>query len=345
MKRVALSRVHALEPDNSWGKSLSDLLIDASEPVIAGLDIDGVFCASADASGGQYDAAALVADRLGLRCETALSFGGADVAGAAALFAAWQQVRAGICRTVLVVAAAKVSDSSENERLALMDRTLDPDADLARGINFSAQAGLLAGQYCRARNCDSSVFAETTAANYAAWSAHAKRPMPTAAELRRDLVVAPPLVRSDFAQLLDGACAVVLTSAEERAHPAITAMSAAGDVISVWERKDPLAFAAVEAAASRLPESDLAPARLEIDAGVSVVQRLAEDAFRRRAGKADFSLNSRGGAFGRGRAFGASALYQLADIQEIALPGESVTLLAVSGLGSHVFAIGVAGSQ
>ena len=344
MMKVAVGRTHALEPGNLWDKGLSDLLTEAAAPVVAGIAVDGIFCAGAVVPGRQADPATIVADRLGLDPLVALSFDCADVSGAAALFAAFQHLRAGACRRALVVGATKVSDASEPQRLSLMDESLDHDADIARGIDFTTQAGLLAGHYCRERGRDAAIFAETTAANLAAWATHARQHVPTAAELRRDLLVSPPLVRSDFAQLLDGGCAVLLSDAEDCESPrlVVDAMSSGSDVVSVWERKDPLAFEAVRAAVRRLPD---APNWLEIDAGVSVAQILCEDAIdavlpgnpqvRRR--------NLRGGSFGRGRVIGSSALYQLADIGKIAVRGDSALLLAVSGLGSHVFAARLSG--
>jgi hypothetical protein len=121
-------------------------------------------------------------------------------------------------------------------------------------------------------------------------------------------------------------------------------MASGSDVVSVWERKDPLGFEAVRAAVRRLPGTDV-PDWLEIDAAVSVAQILCEDAIdavvaRNSPGR---RRNRRGGSYGRGRVIGSSALYQLADIEEIASRGESALLLAVSGLGSHVFAARLSG--
>lgn len=342
MRKVAASRFHALAPGNYWDKGFADLLSEAAAPAVRAVAIDAIFCASNDRR--QSDPAAIVADRLGLRPQLALSLDCADVSSAAALFVAWQHVRAGLCKQALVVGAAKVSDLSEAQRLALMDASLDQDADVARGIDFAAQAGLLAGHYCRARKRDAAIFAETTAANLVAWASMSKHHAPTAAEIRRDLLVAPPLVRSDFAQLLDGAAALVLSDIEDAGAPrvAIDAMASGTDNISVWERKDPLAFEAVRAAISGLPDSADNMNWLEIDAGVSVAQILSEEALDRGNAKQS-QTNRRGGAQGRGRVPGVSTLYQLADICELASRGETALLLAVAGLGSHVFAARLSG--
>jgi acetyl-CoA acetyltransferase len=346
MMKIAIGRTHSLEPGNLWDKGLSDLLAEAAAPVVSGIAVDGVFCAGVAVPERQADPATIVADRLGLDPVVALSFDCADVSGAAALFAAFQHLRAGACRQALVVGAAKVSDASEPQRLALMDQSLDRDADSARGIDFTTQAGLLAGHYCRERVRDAAIFAEATASNLAAWAAHAKLHAPTAAELRRDLLVSPPLVRSDFPQLLDGGCALLLSDVEDCESPrlVVDAMASGSDIVSVWERKDPLAFEAVRSALRRLPDTG-APDWLEIDAGVGVAQILCEDALDAvLAGNSSARRrNRRGGSYGRGRVIGSSALYQLGDIREIAARDESALLLAVSGLGSHVFVARLSG--
>lgn len=342
MRKVAASRFHAIEPGNHWDKGFADLLLEAAAPAAKAVAIDAIFCASNDRH--QADPAAIVADRLGLKPQLALSLDCADISSAAALYVAWQHVRAGFCKHALVVGAAKVSDISEAQRLALMDASLDRDADVARGIDFAAQAGLLAGHYCRAREKDVSIFAETTAANLAAWANHSKHHAPTAAEVRRDLLVAPPLVRSDFAQLLDGAAALVLSDIEDAGQPciAIDAIASGTDNVSVWERKDPLAFDAVRAAVSGLADSADNMNWLEIDAAVSVAQILSEEALGRGNAKQS-QTNRRGGAQGRGRVPGVSTLYQLTDICELAVRGETALLLAVAGLGSHVFGVRLSG--
>ena len=344
MMRVAIAGAHALEPGNFWSKGLADLLTEAAAPVVSSIPVDGIFCSGIALPRRQSDPAAIVADRLALDPKIALSFDCADVSGAAALYAAFQHVRAGACRHALVIGAAKVSDASEAQRLSLMDMSLDGDA--VGGLDFTAQAGLLAGEYCRKRGRDEAVFAQTAAANFAAWAAHTGHHATTAAELRRDLLVAPPLVRSDFAQLLDGGCALVLSDAESCKSPRVIldAMSSATDVVSVWDRKEPLAFEAVRAVLRRLPDGNV-PAWLEIDAGVTIAQLLCEEAIDAVSMKKvqDCRRNSRGGAQGRGRVFGSSGLYQLADICEIAVRDESALLLAVSGLGSHVFGARLSG--
>lgn len=339
MRTVAIARVNALAPSNYWDQSLSELALSASTPVVSGVEIDSVFAAASAPSlvQGQADFAAVVSDRLGLRPRVSLGFDAGDVSGAAALYAAWLHVSAGACDAALVVAAAKVSDLAESERYALMNATLDQEAEAADGVDFASQAGLLAALYCTERAKDSSAFTEISASNYAAWSRHTDGVSLSGAELRRDLVVAPPLVRSDFAQLLDGACAVLLVSEGDGGSVLLDSVATATDVVSVWERPDALSFRAVADAAAAALKGEAIPRWLEFDTAASVVQILSEEALRL-SDRSSYSVNLLGGAQGRGRVLGASPLYQLADAVNVKPPYSHLLAVSVGGLASRAYA-------
>lgn len=339
MTTIAVSAVHSLPPDQYWGLSLGELALEAALPLIAKKKIDMLFCASPSAAFAQHQAdfANVVADRLGIHPVVALSLDAGDASAAAALHCAFTHLQAGPGTTALVLGAAKVSDLAETDRLALMDRTLDQEGEISAGLTFASQAGLLAKRYCRVREQDVAIFAEISAANHSAWSRHTGSPAPTAAEFRRDLQVADPLVRSDFSELLDGACGVLLQRGTADAVWTIESVSSGGDTVALWERADPLSFAAVERAVGPLA-GGTAQQWLEIDAAASVVQRLAEDSLLRATKTRADVVNIRGGSQGRGRVWGASGLYQIQDVVECNAPFASTLALSVSGLGASAYA-------
>ena len=339
MRSVAIAQVNALTPSSYWDRSLSELALSASAPVVSGVKVDSVFAAASAPSlvQGQADFAAIVADRLGLRPRVSLGFDSADVSGAAALYAAWLHVSVGVCDAALVVAAAKSSDLAESERLALMNATLDQEAEAAEGVDFASQAGLLAALYCVERARDSSIFTDVSALNYAAWAKHTEGGSLSGAELRRDLVVAPPLVRSDFAQLLDGACAVLLVSNGNEGSVLLESVATATDVVSVWERPDALSFRAVADAAASALKGEAMPLWLEFDTAASVVQILSEEALQL-SDRSRHSVNLLGGTQGRGRVLGASPLYQLADAVNVKPPYSHLLAVSVGGLASRAYA-------
>src|SRR5262249_19085285 len=155
-------------------------------------------------------------------------------------------------------------------------------------------AGLLAARYCRVRGGSADSFAAITAANHSAWARYLGLSAITVAEIRRDLVVAPPLVRSDFAQLLDGAGAVLLGASAPPGSWSISTIGSGVDTVALWERTDPLAFAAVERAVSNALTSPF-PQWLELDAACTVAQRLSEDAVLRVTNVKPDLVNVRGG--------------------------------------------------
>jgi acetyl-CoA C-acetyltransferase len=338
MTSVGIARAHALAPQNYWDATVGDLIVDAGAPLVRDFSIDAIFAARVE---GQSDAASLAADRLGLRPSIALTLDAADASGAVALRAAYMAVSAGQSRTALVVGATKVSDLSEPERLAFMDLSLDREA--SGEIDFATQVGLLGGYALTRRGLDATTFLEITTENHAAWARHNARPVQTLAEFKHDLVAAPPLMRSDFALLQDGACAVVLTSEKSEAPLAIKAMAQATDIVSPWERNDPLEFAAVARALGMLPRDAMSAGHVEVDCAASPIEYLVRDAVARfcgtgeGAGAAVRGHNRNGGSQGRGRVFGASALYQLSDLLDVGPqhPTDNL-LLAVAGMGNHI---------
>ncbi len=340
MKHVVIAAVNALTPGSHWERSLSELAMDAAAPIVSEFAVDAVFAAGAAPSvtQGQSDFAAIVADRLGLHGRLSLTLDAADVSGAAALHAAWVHIRSGICNSALVVAAAKVSDLSEADRLGLMDRTLDQEAEVGLGLTFASQAGLLAGRYCATRELRPEIFSDIAAANFSAWARHNGGAAASSLELRHDLVVAPPLVRNDFAQLLDGACAVLLVGTDEQRSPALESVATSSDVISLWERREPLAFRAVRDAAASAMGGGSIPDWIELDTAGSVVQRLCQDALAIGDGSSNVTINLAGGSHGRGRVPGASPLYQMADVVNLKAHAPRVLAVSVAGLASRAYA-------
>ncbi len=143
-------------------------------------------------------------------------------------------------------------------------------------------------------------------------------------------------MRSDFSQLLDGAAAVLLVAGKSQSSWTIKHVGSATDTIALWERKDPLALAAVERAVRSIGDI---PGWLEIDAAASVVQVLIEEAIQRMVKAKSSLINVRGGAVGRGRVLGASALYQMQDIVGADVSQPEALLISTAGLGSRAVAL------
>lgn len=340
---VAITAVHCLEPGTDWSASATDLLVAAAEPILPPR-VDALFCAAGSFPlfQRQANAAAIACDRLSLRCP-AFTLDAGDLSVAIALCAAWQFVTAHPRSIALVLGAAKLSDFGENERISILDTLLDGEGYAGAGRpSFAAQAGLLAAALVRQDDLPPDTFATISAANYARWASGRGARSPTAAALAQDLVVAPPLVRSDFAALHDGAGALVLSSDPDALPLAMLAgTSAASDVVDVWDRPDPFNFSCVREAA-RLQCPDYRPEWIEIDTFGSLAEHLTMRAldglWPAVHGQEPMRRNTRGASQGRGRPFGVSTIYIVDDFCRAANAGESALLLAISGLGAAAVA-------
>lgn len=373
MKGVFLAGAGDVRPDQRWSESVGDLARAAAEPCLAaaGPRIDALVVAAAP--GAQAALAAVVADRLGLAGRVSVQqveLG--DASGAAAVHAACAQVAAGLARCVLVVGVAKVSDLSERERTTYLDALIDQDAEAPLGLTYQALAGVLADLYLTRHGLKGGALAHVTAKNAAAataggetfWS-HA----PTAAELVRDLPVAPPLLRSDFAPILDGATCVLVadeaTARELTPHPvAIVGLGAATDLSVVADRAAPLSLPAVagatKVALERAGVARDALAFWELSSACTILETLAGESLglaaaggygaRCKEGLA-VPVNPSGGAQGRGFVIGTCGVAQAREaflqlgagaggrqVAAAQAQGASAASVSLGGLGTVAFA-------
>jgi acetyl-CoA C-acetyltransferase len=377
MRPVALALESALPPGHDWRRSAADLAVEVAGPLCDRAPIDALFVAAPAALviDGQAAQGAVLADRLGLAGVPCYQLEAGDASGAAALHAAVAQVAAGLARCALVVAVSKVSDRSERERAALCDSLIDREVEAPLGLTYQALCGLLADLYVSRHQLKAGDLAHVVAKNAAnavalgeTFLAHA----PSAIEIRRDIPVAPPLVRSDFAPLLDTATALVVAemplARELTAAPVeVAGLGAAGDVTVLADRSDPLRFEAA-ARASAAASGGQGPgglAFLEVSSACSILEVLAVESlgavepgsatrhYKDGLGRAGSRLviNPGGGAQGRGFGFGTSGLEQAREallqlgacdparqVAAAAQPGARALSLCLAGLGSQAFA-------
>lgn len=261
MTRACLVAASDLRADHHWDASAGDLALRC-----AGSLLDGPFGAHVDAvfvAAPVLDQAALgpvLVDRLGLSGNTAVyQLEAGDGAGGAALHAAVAQIAAGFSRCALLLGVSKVADLQERERGTLLDGLLDREIETPLGLTFQSQAGLLADLYLSRYGLKAGTLAHVVAKNAANAVLGGETFLPhaaTAQEIMRDLPVAPPLVRSDFPPILDGATAVLICAedlARELGQQAVfvEAVAGASDIAVLADRPDPLLFRAPQAAALR----------------------------------------------------------------------------------------------
>ncbi len=375
MRRVAIAAAADLAADHQWDASAGDLALAVTKDLHGLATVDAMFVAAPSALlvDRQANVGAVLADRLCLsRGLTVHQLEAGDASGAAALHAAYAQVAAGLSRAALVIGVAKVSDRSERDRGALLDALVDREAEGTLGLSYGALAGLLADLYLQRHGLKASAFAHVVAKNAAnaflggeTFLPHA----PSAQEIVRDLPVAPPLVRSDFAPLMDGATAVVVSelgfARELGPTPVeILAVASATDTSVVAERSDPLRLEAVAlataAASKRAGVSVEACSYVDVDSACTILEVLAleslgvtppgktgalsKDGFGR-VGHARV-VNPGGGAQGRGLTLGVAGLAQAREAFLQLGPGAGKRQVAgaakalsvsIAGLGAQAF--------
>lgn len=256
--KACLVAASDLRADHHWDASAGDLALRCAGSLLEGRlaeHIDAVFVAAP-----VLDQAALgpvLVDRLGLSGNTAVyQLEAGDGAGGAALHAAVAQIVAGFSRCALLLGVSKVADLQERERGTLLDALLDREIETPLGLTFQSQAGLLADLYLSRYGLKAGALAHVVAKNAANAFAGGETFLPhapTAQEIMRDLPVAPPLVRSDFPPVLDGATAVLVCAddvAREHGLAGVGIESIAGgsDITVLADRPDPLDFRAPKAA-------------------------------------------------------------------------------------------------
>jgi acetyl-CoA acetyltransferase len=376
-RAVSLALANALAPEHDWRRSTADLAIDVAGSLVDAAPIDALFVAAPAALlvDGQAAQGAVLADRLGLTRVPCYQLEAGDASGAAALHAAVAQVAAGLARAALVVAVSKVSDRSERERAALLDSLVDREIEAPLGLTYQALCGLLADLYVtrfKLKPGDLAHVVAKNAANAVAGGETFLPHAPSAIEVRRDIPVAPPLVRSDFAPLFDTATAVVVAEAplarELTAAPVdIAGLGAAGDVTVIADRPDALRLeAAARAASSASGVRGLqGVAFVEVSSACSILEILAVESiglaepgtapgrYKDGLGRAGspMVINPGGGAQGRGFGFGASGLEQAREallqlgpgagkrqVPAANQPGATGLSLCLAGLGSQAFA-------
>jgi acetyl-CoA acetyltransferase len=343
MNQVAVVATSSLQSANHWGQSLADLALDVAEPLLDRAEPDGLFCASTSRAPGSMarGTSVVIADRLALPTTSRVyGFDDGDATGAAALHTAVAHIQAGLVKTALVVGVAKVSDLSEPDRYRTLDEALDRDAEVGTELTYLTHCGLLADLYLRRYGLNASALGHLVSHNLRnALSSGATqlKLAPSAAEVRKDVKVASPLTRSDFAPLLDGAVAILLSDTKVAwdlgdAPLEVLGISAARDTAVVWERGDPLCLSAVQTASSRAlaqAHSSLAATRLlQIENACSLMEVLSLETLgvtrpgQTLSGYADGfgligglpTINSCGGAIGRGHVLGAGGLAQVHDV-------------------------------
>ena len=347
MRDIAIVGVGYTPVAEHWNLSLMELALAAVQSAFADAnlgpnDMDALIVGNS--LGGlttqQNHLGTLVADYAGLRGIEALTVEGADAAGGLAVRQGAMMVAGGFARAVMVLGVEKMTDAIGAIRNSALAATLDADYEAAQGATPTTMAGLLMRRYMHHYELDLNHF-EGFSIN-----AHAngnKNPQAMFGNLIKPgrfataPMVAEPVSLFDSAPDGDGACAIIITSAERARdlvpNPIqISGSASATDTLTLVQREDMLFLQAVNTAAGRAYEqaskspADIDVAELHDSYTIMTALQLEAAGFAKRgegwklAENGEINLDGQlpistfGGLKARGHAYGATGVYQIAEL-------------------------------
>src|SRR5438874_4592544 len=233
---------------------LPDLMADAAHAALAeaGLEVpDAIVVATMNPEEfiGDGNFASNVATQMGfadvptLRVETATS------SGAAAFYAGFAQVAAGLRHTVLVVGGEKMTHLTTPKVSELIGRSIDP-YERAYGATMPALAALVTRALMTRGAANAREIAQVAVKNHANAArnplAHFQQAV-TVEEVLESRMVADPLRLLHCCPISDGAAAVVVTAAPSRVR--VAGIGHGTDTLAVRHRRQLTAFTATRMAA------------------------------------------------------------------------------------------------
>ena len=183
------------------------------------------------------------ADVPALRIETATS------SGAAAFYAGFAQIAAGLARTVLVVGGEKMTHLPTPRVSEIIGRSID-SFERSYGATMPALAGLVTRAAMSAHTLGEREMAQVAVKNHANGArnplAHFREPV-SLEQVMQSRVIAEPLRLLHCCPISDGAAAVVLTA--ERAAVRVAGVGQGTDTLALRHRQELTSFRATRAAA------------------------------------------------------------------------------------------------
>jgi acetyl-CoA C-acetyltransferase len=237
------------------GEPLGDLMAEAAHAALASAGIetpDAIVVAAMNPEEflGDGNFASNIATHLGfaevptVRIETATS------SGAAAFYAAFSQVAAGLREVVLVVGGEKMTHLSTPRVSELIGRSIDP-FERSYGATMPALAGLITRALITEHGATLREIAQVAVKNHANAGrnpyAHFANPV-TLDEVMESRVVADPLRLLHCCPISDGAAAVVLTA--PRRPVRVAGIGQGTDTLAVRHRRTLTRFRATQVAAA-----------------------------------------------------------------------------------------------
>jgi len=341
IKGVGLTRV-----EEHWNKGIEYLMTLAALDAIknSAIDrIDAIYVGNTGAEVMQHQAqlGAIASEQLGLVGVPSIRVEAADASGAVALREAYVAVASGMVKSALVIGVEKLSDSMLEEVMGLTSMFDRYDYAGYQGLTQTSIAALLYRHYLERYEVSQEYVAQFPVLMHenASTAPHAQYQFKISVEsVLGSPIVSEPLRRMECTAVADGAAAVVLCGEDSLGRAGlgdaveVASVSMSTDFVSPFDREDPLRLGAVSLAFSdslarakvdrrevdvvELHDSFSILAALILESiGYSQEGRAGYDA---RSGRyslgGDLPINTFGGLKARGHPFGATGVYQVAEL-------------------------------
>lgn len=255
-----------------WEEDLISLGVRASKDALeqAGCrpqDIDAVVVANMNGEvfSGQAHLGAVFVEELGLSCPSYRSEA-ACASGGLSVHMAWQFVRSGVYKNVLVLGVEKMTDVPAHEALQGLMGAARESTEGFSGATFSSLYAMIAREYFRKYGGSKEDLAHIAVKNhaYAVENPHAQfRKAITVADVLAAGDVASPLGLFDCSPLSDGASAIVVSS--EKGDQEIVSSAVAHDTVELAARRDITSFrSTVEAGKAAFAGANIVPDDIDI---------------------------------------------------------------------------------
>jgi acetyl-CoA acetyltransferase len=346
MTRVFIKGVGLTKVEEHWDKGIDYLMAAAALDAIKNSAIeriDAIYVGNVSAEVMQYQTqlGAVASEQLGLIGVPSIRVEAADASGAAALREAYIAIASGLIKTALVIGVEKLSDGMLEEIMSITSMFDRHDYAGYQGITQTSLAALLYRHYLERYEVPQEYVAQFPVIMHenASTAPHAQYQFKISIEsVMNSPIVSEPLRRLECTAAADGAAALILCGEDilgkaDRSNAVeVAAVSMSTDFVSPFDREDPLKLNAVSLAFNdsltrakinrrdvniiELHDSFSILAALILESiGYSQEGRAGIDAKSGRYSlNGELPINTFGGLKARGHPFGATGIYQVAEL-------------------------------
>jgi acetyl-CoA C-acetyltransferase/acetyl-CoA acyltransferase len=380
-RRVLVAGVGMVKVGRHYGRSLIDLAAEAALKAVKDAGIEPQAIVVSNMLGEllqlQANLAPLVAESLGLRFRPSLRVEVGQGSGGAAVHVATAMVASGLAESVLVVGVEKLTDYPTATVVKASTVGLDAEYEAYYGVTPAAIAALAMRTYMERYGVSRDEMSEWPVMMHsnAAENPYAQiRKRISREDVAKSQVVADPITMLDSHPIGDGAAAILLASEEAareavsdpKAHVEVAAVVAVTDTLAYGLREEPDRIPSARLAsekayqAASLEPRDVDVVELHDDYTVTGIVLLEELGFAERGRAAKQlaegrfhpgdkpTVNPSGGLKARGHPYGATGVYQVAEVAlqlreefpGVKVRGAEVGLaLSLSGYGAEAVAV------